>query len=632
MSYILVEGLTKTFNEKVILNNISFSIDKGDKVALVARNGSGKSTLLRILQKEEPYDDGRISYQKDLKIAFLDQEPELDLNKTVNEEIFASDSPILRAVRLYEESLEDPNDSEKMQRAFDAMNKYSAWEYEAKVKEILEKLDLHHLNEKIQTFSGGQKKRVALAKLLIDVPDLLILDEPTNHLDLDMIDWLEQYLEEQEITLLMVTHDRYFLERVCNEILELENGNVYKYKGNYSYYLDKKASREENENINIDKTKALLKRELEWVRKQPRGRQSKASARVDAYYDIKNNLKEKNVVEKVKLDVVGSYMGAKILEIHNLTKSFGNKKILDKFTYSFTKGEKVGIIGKNGVGKTTFLNLIMGNEPARHTEMKDFSIKAGGEVGGQDSGKIVKGESVKFGYYSQSGITFNENEKVIDYVKSVAQFIKLSDGTEVSASKMLERFLFAPRVQQESIAKLSGGEKRRLYLLKILMANPNFLILDEPTNDLDIMTLNVLEEFLQEFKGCLIIISHDRYFMDKIVQHLFVFEGDAVVKNFPGNYSQYRIVKESEVNNKPEIMLSNPKPPSSPLRTGLAPNPKLNNNLLKEIEKLERKKEMLSEKINNPKLSFDEMNEISLEIREIVSKIELKSEEWLRLG
>ena len=497
MSYVQIENLTKTFSDRTILNNISLSIDEGEKVALIAQNGTGKSTLLKIIIGKEAYDSGKISKQRGVKTAFLEQEPELNLESTVMEEIFASDSPIIKAVKLYEESLETPDDLDKMQRAFDAMTQINAWEYEEKIKNVLENLDLHNLHEKISTFSGGQKKRVALAKILIDTPDFLIMDEPTNHLDLEMIDWLEEYLEKQNITLLMVTHDRYFLERVCNEIIELVGGNVFNYKGNYSYFLEKKASRETSENTNIDRTKALLKKELEWVKKQPRGRQAKSTARVDAYTNAKSNLKQKHTTEKVKLDIVGKYLGGKILEIHNLTKSFGDKKILNKFTYSFNKGEKVGIIGKNGVGKTTFLNLIMGTETP-------------------DSGKIVKGESVSFGHYSQRGLEFNDNEKVIDSVKAVANYIKLSDGTEISAAKMLERFLFTPIVQQNLISKLSGGEKKRLNLLKILMRNPNFLILDEPTNDFDILTLNVLEDFLKEFKGCLIIISHDRYLWIKL--------------------------------------------------------------------------------------------------------------------
>ena len=615
MSYILVENLTKTYNDRVILNNISFSVDQGNKSALVAQNGTGKSTLLKILAGTETYDRGRITKQKGVKTAFLEQEPKLDLEKTVDQEIFSSDSPIIKAVKLYEESLLTPEDSDKMQDAFEAMTNTNAWEYEERIKDVLTNLNLHNLNEKISTFSGGQKKRVALAKILIDTPDLLVMDEPTNHLDLEMIDWLEEYLQENNITLLMVTHDRYFLERVCNEIIELVNGKVFTYQGNYSYFLEKKALREQNENTNIDRTHALLKKELEWVKKQPRGRASKGYARVRDYNILKNSVKQKNVTEKVKLDVQTKYMGGKILEIHNLTKSFGNKKILDKFTYSFNKGEKVGIIGKNGVGKTTFLNLIMGSEIA-------------------DSGKIVKGESVSFGYYSQSGLEFNNSEKVIDSVKAIANFIKLSDGTEITASKMLERFLFTPLVQQNLVAKLSGGEKKRLNLLKILMANPNFLILDEPTNDFDILTLNVLEEFLKEFKGCLIIISHDRYFMDKIVDHLFVFKGNAVVKDFPGNYSTYRDVAEDEDDTNDGSIISGsvdlPKEVSQPVKSNK--DSEKERELLKRINLLERKKKELTEKLNTIDIKMEELSKIALQIREINQELEDKTEEWLAVA
>jgi ATP-binding cassette subfamily F protein uup len=603
MSYVLVENLSKTFSDKIILNNVTFSIEKGAKVALVAQNGTGKSTLLKIITEKEIYDSGKITKQKGVKVAFLDQEPELNENSTIKEEILASDSPIIRAVRLFEESLENKDDLEAVQIAFEEMTKHNAWEYEEKIQDVLKHLNLLNLNEKISTFSGGQKKRVALAKILIDSPDFLIMDEPTNHLDLEMIDWLEEYLEKQNITLLMVTHDRYFLERVCNQILELVNGNIYSYKGNYSYFLEKKASREVNHNVGIDKTKALLKRELEWVRKQPRGRQSKASARVNAYDEVKSNLQEKVVTEKVKLDIVGEYLGGKILEIHNLTKSFGDKKILSKFNYSFKRGEKVGIIGKNGVGKSTFLNLIMEKEVA-------------------DSGKIVKGETVKFGYYSQKGLEFNENEKVIDSVKKVANYIKLSDGSELTATKMLERFLFTPIIQQNLISKLSGGEKKRLNLLKILMTNPNFLILDEPTNDFDILTLNVLEDFLKEFKGCLIIISHDRYFMDKIVDHLLVFKGDAEIEDYPGNYSQYR----SEVRDEEKVKDAS--------ENNVVANPKKSdegNDLYKEINLLEKKKENLNKKFYKENVSPEEIKKISLELEEISALIEKRTEEWLLL-
>jgi len=610
MSYIQVENLSKSFSDRLILNKISLSINEGDKVALVAQNGTGKSTLLKILMGKEIFDDGKITMQKGVKVAFLSQEPDMNEDKTIMEELFTSTSPTIAAVKLYEESLEDLYNQEKMQKAYEAMSETNAWEYELKIKEILEKLDLHNLHDTIATFSGGQKKRLALAKILIDTPDFLIMDEPTNHLDLDMIDWLEEYLSERPITLLLVTHDRYFLERVCNEIIELDKGNIYKYKGNYSYYLEKKDSREINENTNIDKTKLLLKKELEWVRKQPRGRQAKATARVDAYYDLKSSVKEKNTVEKVKLDIVGKNLGGKILEIHNLTKSFGKKKILDKFTYSFNKGEKIGIIGKNGVGKTTFLNIIMGTENA-------------------DGGKIVKGESVQFGYYSQSGLDLKDNEKIIDSVKKIALFTKLSDGTEISASKMLERFLFPPLLQQNTISKLSGGEKRRLYLLEILMANPNFLILDEPTNDFDLMTLNIVEEFLQSFKGCLIIISHDRYFMDKIVDHLFIFEGEAKIRDFPGNYSQYRSIKEEEIEKSIDktTTISNKNSINK-----LEKKSKANldaSNLYKEIKTLERKKEGLSTKLDNTELSYEEIIKISEEIKKLLLQIEEKSEKWL---
>jgi len=603
MSYISIEKLTKTYSDRTILNGISLAINEGEKVALVAQNGTGKSTLLKIIMGTEFYDSGKISKQKGVKTAFLDQEPSLNMESTVMQEIFESESPIIKAVRLYEESLLNPEDLDKMQIAFDAMTTTNAWEYEEKIKEVLKNLNLHDLQGKISTFSGGQKKRVALAKILIDTPDFLIMDEPTNHLDLEMIDWLEGYLEKQNITLLMVTHDRYFLERVCNQIIELIDGNVYTYKGNYSYFLEKKASREISENTNIDRTKNLLKKELEWVKKQPRGRQAKATARVTAYENATANLKTKHVTEKVKLDIVNKYMGAKILEIHNLSKSFGEKKVLDKFEYSFNKGEKVGIIGKNGVGKTSFLNLIMGKEEP-------------------DTGKVVKGDSVHFGYYSQSGIEIKENEKVIDSVKAVANNIKLSDGSEISASKMLERFLFTPLVQQNIVAKLSGGEKKRLNLLKILMTNPNFLILDEPTNDFDILTLNVLEDFLIEFKGCLIIISHDRYFMDKVVDHLFIFKGKGEIKNFPGNYSQYRETLEDE-NIETTVVTQK----SASIETPIEIN--LERELYKQLNNLEKRKESLTAKLSNANISLDEINKISREIGNLNTEIESKTEEWL---
>lgn len=619
MSYILAENLSKSFGERVILQNISFSVEPGQKVALVARNGTGKSTLLKIITGKESYDSGKLSMQKGIKTEFLEQEPHLNPSHTIMEEIFTASSPLISAVRMYEESLQNPNDVEKAGVAIEAMNEHNAWEYETKIKEVLEKLKLTHLIGKIETLSGGQKKKVALAKVLLDNPDFLIMDEPTNHLDLDMIDWLEEYLTEKQITLFLVTHDRYFLERVCDHIFELDNGKLYKYEGNYSYFLEKKAEREYNTNLSIDKTKSLLRRELEWVRKQPRGRQAKSTARVDSYYETKRNLKEKIVVEKVKLDVVGKKLGTKVLEIHNLSKSFNDKKILDKFTYTFVRGEKIGIIGKNGVGKTTFLKLIMEQEQP-------------------DSGNIVKGQTVDFGYYSQSGLDLKDNEKVIDAVKNIAPYIKLSNGYEISASQMLERFLFTPLMQQVMVGKLSGGEKRRIYLLRILMKNPNFLILDEPTNDLDIMTLQVLEDFLLEFKGCLIVISHDRYFIDKIVDHLLVFEGEGKVKNFPGNYSVYRqSVKEEngEIGKGIDTQRrdsSRRKDLSRRTESSHDQNLSQSNeakSLLKEIQRLEKRRDAIHKKFLDASITLDEMHKYNQELKEIEKLIEKTTEEWL---
>lgn len=604
MSYILVENLTKTLLDKNLLDNVGFAVNAGEKIALVAKNGSGKSTLLRIIADKETYDSGRITKQNGVSWGFLEQDPELDASKTIKEEIFSSNSPMISAVRLYEESLQTPDDQKKMEEAHEAMNLHNAWEYENKVQEILEKLKLRNVaDKKISSLSGGQRKRVALAKILIDNPDFLILDEPTNHLDLEMIDWLENYFIDQKITLLLVTHDRYFLDRVCDQILELDKGKIYKHKGNYSYYLEKKENREQVENKNIDKTRLFLKKELEWVRRGPSGRLSKNSGRVDAYYKLKSELKEKNITEKVALDVTGKRLGGKILEIHNLNKSFGDKKILENFSYSFTKGEKLGIIGNNGVGKTTFLNLIMEKEQP-------------------DSGKIIKGETITFGYYSQDQSELNITEKVIDSVKSVATHIKLSDGSEVSAAKMLERFLFTPALQQNIISKLSGGERKRLSLLRILMKNPNFLILDEPTNDFDLMTLDVLEEFLLNFKGCLIIISHDRYFMDRIVDHLFVFKGNGVIQDFPGNYSDFR---ESNFEIKvEEKIIDNPNTKKQNAREASF--------VYKEIGKLENKKKKLNEALATLDSDYAEMGKIAKQIQEIDNEIEKLNEKWLELS
>jgi ABC transport system ATP-binding/permease protein len=607
MSYILVENLTKTVMAKTLLAGVGFAVNQGEKIALVAKNGTGKTTLLKILANRETYDSGSISIQRGLKIAYLAQEPELDLEKTIADEIFASDSKLLATVREYEESLKNSDDQDRMQAVFDAMNTLNAWEYEARIQEILTNLKLTELEGKIKTFSGGQRKRLALAKVLIDEADVLILDEPTNHLDIEMIDWLEEYLAGQNITLLLVTHDRYFLDKVCDQILELDKGKVYKHKGNYESYLESKETRQQNENINIDKTRQFLKKELEWVKKQPRGRLAKSTARVDAFYAVQSNLGQKHTTEKVKLDVISNRMGSKILELHNIYKSFGTKVILEKFSYKFKRGEKIGIIGSNGVGKTTFLNLIMGLEQP-------------------DSGNIVLGETITYGYYSQHQSELDNSQKVIDSVREIASFIKLSDGSELSAGKLLERFLFTATEQQNTISKLSGGEKKRLSLLRILMKNPNFLILDEPTNDFDLMTLDVLEDFLQNFKGCLIIISHDRYFMDSVIDHLFVFRGNGVIQDFPGNYSDYRdsgqSLDETMIIREPESKKSSV-PESKPNEL---------NDIYKEIGKLEKRLVKLNSKMFESGLSNSELSEIAQEVKQVEAELEAKNELWLELS
>ncbi len=606
MTYILAENLKKTVAAKTLFEDITFSIGEGEKIAIVAKNGTGKSTLLKILAGLEDVDQGQISIQNGIKIAYLPQEPVLDLQNTKYEEIFSANSPIFQAVKNYEKSLSNPDDEVEMQKAYDEMARLNAWEYEAKVQEIFEKLELTNLEGKIETFSGGQKKRLALAKVLIDDTDLLILDEPTNHVDIDMIQWLEEYLSRKDVTLLLVTHDRYFLDNVCNQILELEDGKIYKHKGNYQYYLENKRNRLTNQNIEIDKTRKHLKKELEWVRRQPQGRQGKAVARVDAYYETKSQLGKKRVEETVKLSSNYTRMGTKVLRFMNVSKSFGDKKILKNFTYDFIKGEKIGIIGKNGVGKSTFLNLIMGELAA-------------------DSGKIITGDTIVFGYYSQYQTELNNTQRVIEAIKEVALKIKLDDGTELSASKMLERFLFSPKEQQTEISKLSGGEKKRISLLRILMTNPNFLILDEPTNDFDLMTLEVLETFLKNFKGCLIIISHDRHFMDALVDHTFVFKGDGEIKDYPGNYSDYRRSLEQET------PITKQKSKQVVLSRNITDKDEANK-LYREIQSLERTRDKLKEKMFQAGADYAEVGRIAKDIKQLDLEIEKKNEQWLELS
>jgi ATP-binding cassette subfamily F protein uup len=570
-------------------------------------------------------DTGIINYRKGIRVSFLEQEPELDPELTVEESIFASDNEVLKIIADYEKALADPEDADAYQKAFEGMERHQAWDFETQYKQILFKLKLEDLHVKVGLLSGGQKKRLALANALINKPELLILDEPTNHLDLEMIEWLEQYFAKENMTLFMVTHDRFFLERVCNEIIELDNGKLYPYKGNYSYYLEKKEARIEQEAVEHHKTKILFKKELNWMRKQPKARTTKSKSRIDDFNAIKEKAGQRRKEHKVQLEINMARMGSKILELHKISKSYPGKPILNQFEYTFLKGERIGIIGKNGTGKTTFLNIITG-------------------VDMPDAGKVVVGETIKFGYYTQEGIHIKKGQKVIDVIREFGDYIPLMKGRQISAQQLLERFLFDRKKQYDFVDKLSGGERKRLYLCTILIQNPNFLVLDEPTNDLDIVTLNVLENFLLDFPGCLLVVTHDRYFMDKIVDHLFVFRGDAVIEDFPGNYSDYRAYEDSAVleARTTKEKSSEKKSGKNAWKTEGVPKEKTvqlsyleqkeHKSLEKEIEKLEAKKESLQQQFANSSLSGDEIAKLSIELGEISTTIETKTERWFELS
>ena len=510
----------------MLFEKITFGISRGDKVALVAKNGTGKTTLLNILKGTEIADEGRISFRKELTIEFLSQEPTFDEEMTVIDTLLNTKNKFTDVIKRYNLAVAG-DESVDMDAVIMEMTDLNAWDYENKVEEILSRLQITQLKQTLKTLSGGQRKRVALARVILNKPDLLVLDEPTNHLDIEMIEWLEHYLDDTDFTLLIVTHDRYFLNNVCNHVIEIEDSKLYTYKGNFEYYLEKKAERMLASASEIDKARNLYRRELEWVRKMPRARGTKSKSRVDAFYDVEEKAKQKKDDAGVELSVKMSRLGSKILELHKIAKAYGERKIIDRFDYTFKKGEKIGISGANGSGKTTLLNIIQGFEEP-------------------DSGKIQTGETVVFGYYSQKGMVLKEDKRIIETVSDIAEYIPLADGTTLSAGKLLARFNFPPHVQYQYVSSLSGGEKRRLFLLTILMKNPNFLILDEPTNDLDIATLQTLEDFLAEFGGCVLIVSHDRYFMDKLIDHLFVFEGDGEIRDFPGTYTQYRIWKDAQ--------------------------------------------------------------------------------------
>lgn len=616
-NYLSVEKISKRFGDKLIFENLTFGINKGQKVALVARNGTGKSTLFRILAGEDSADDGRVVFNNDIHISYLAQEHGLDTDATILDNLFSADNDMVRAIRRYELVLSRGEGQEELQKATDEMDRHSAWNYEATAKQILGQLDLHDLSREVHSLSGGEKRRVALARVLIEQPDFLLLDEPTNHLDLEMIEWLEDYLEKTAMTLLMVTHDRYFLEVVCDEILELDHGELYRYKGNFSYFLEKKAEREELAMANREKARNLMRRELVWIRTQPKARTTKSKYRQEQFTQVKKNATVKLEDDEMKIQLNPHRMGGKILELHKVSKAYGNKVLLNKFEYVFKRKESMGIVGPNGSGKTSLLNMITGKDTP-------------------DSGKVVLGETVVFGYYTQSGINFKAGQRVIEAVREIADVIPLKGGAKITAAQLLERFLFPRSMHHQYISKLSGGERKRLYLLCILMKNPNFLILDEPTNDLDIFTLSVLEEYLSDFPGCLIIVSHDRYFMDKLVDHVVVFEGEGKIRDIPGNYTAYRskrIQEEREAKKQNAPKVQETKAPSSRKQNKMGFKEKYEfEQLNKDLEKLEAKKVELEGQLSDAASNHEKIHAISAELGVVMNELEEKEMRWLELS
>ena len=612
LNYLNVENISKSYGEVTLFKGITFSIHKGQKIAFVAKNGTGKTSILKIISGEDSSDSGNITYRKNIAVSFLSQDPKFDDSLTIEQSIFNSENPILKVIANYEKAILKSEDEENYQKAFEDMELFQAWEFETQYKQILFKLKLDKINQKVGELSGGQKKRLSLANALINKPDLLVLDEPTNHLDLEMIEWLESYFAKENITLFMVTHDRYFLERVCNEILELDQGELHSYKGNYSYYLEKRKDRVERQAIEHGKVKQLFKKELSWMRKQPKARTTKSKSRIDDFKEIKQRAQQRRVEHEVQLELNMERLGTKIVELVKVSKSYEEKVILDQFNYMFQRGERVGIIGKNGTGKSTFLDILTGKT-------------------GPESGKIIIGDTVKFGYYTQNGIKVKEDQKVIDVVRDFGDFIPLKKGKQISAQQLLERFLFSRQKQYDFVEKLSGGERKRLYLCTILIQNPNFLILDEPTNDLDIVTLNVLESFLLDFPGCVIVVSHDRYFMDKVVDHLLVFKGNGDVEDFPGNYSDYRSYEDSKPVFKKE-------PKKDKIWKGSSKN-KLSYNEEKELKNIEtkikslvHKKKELEKEFVNDSLSQDKILLMSKKLEKVINEINTREERWFELS
>jgi ATP-binding cassette subfamily F protein uup len=629
MHYVSVEGLTKSYGIQPLFQTISFNIEEGDKIALIARNGTGKSTLLKILAGKETADEGKVWINKEVDVVLFEQDPSFIEDKSVVDNIFFHDHPVMNAIAAYEAASEDA-DTDKLNAAIIKMDELGAWDFDAKVKQVLNKLNIHHLTQPVSKLSGGERKRVALAKTLIDIGFehkhvLLVMDEPTNHLDVDMVEWLEHYLDKENVTLLLVTHDRYFLDTVCEEIWEMDGSNLFVHKGHYENYLEKKAARVDNETATIDKARNLYRRELEWMRKQPKARTTKSKSRQDSFYEVEKIAKQKIANEELQLDMKMNRLGGKVIELKKVYKSYGDKIILKGFDYTFKKGERIGVVGKNGVGKSTFTNILQGIEKA-------------------DSGKINIGDTVIFGNYSQQGLEVKEDMRVIEYVKTMAEHFPLASGGSLSAAQFLQLFLFDPEKQYTFLNSLSGGEKRRLHLLSILFRNPNFLILDEPTNDLDLPTLGVLENFLSEFAGCIIIVSHDRYFMDRLVNHLFVFEGDGVIRDFPGNYSQYR---QSAVGSKqltvdsPKSVLNVPMSNDTSKTSNKQPATKKQLSfkekrefemLEKEIADLTKEKETITKKLTSGKTPFQELKVISKRIGEVTRLLDEKELRWLELS
>ena len=612
MNYLNVENISKSYGEVTLFKGITFSIHKGQKIAFIAKNGTGKTSILKIISGEDSSDSGNITYRKNIAVSFLSQDPKFDDSLTIEQSVFNSENPILKVIANYEKAILNSEDEENYQKAFEDMELFQAWDFETQYKQILFKLKLDKINQKVGELSGGQKKRLSLANALINKPDLLVLDEPTNHLDLEMIEWLESYFAKENITLFMVTHDRYFLERVCNEILELDQGELHSYKGNYSYYLDKRKDRVERQAIEHGKVKQLFKKELSWMRKQPKARTTKSKSRIDDFKEIKQRAQQRRVEHEVQLELNMERLGTKIVELVKVSKSYEDKVILDQFNYMFQRGERVGIIGKNGTGKSTFLDILTGKT-------------------GPESGKIIIGDTVKFGYYTQNGIKVKEDQKVIDVVRDFGDFIPLKKGKQISAQQLLERFLFSRQKQYDFVEKLSGGERKRLYLCTVLIQNPNFLILDEPTNDLDIVTLNVLESFLLDFPGCVIVVSHDRYFMDKVIDHLLVFKGNGDVEDFPGNYSDYRSYEDSKPVFKKE-------PKKDKIWKGSSKN-KLSYNEEKELKNIETKikslvykKKELEKEFVNDSLSQDKILLMSKELEKVINEINTREERWFELS